>query len=519
MRMRRQAVCGSLLLLLFAVPARAQLITIRTVPMSQGDQFDFLPSNNLGMAGLSIATADTLLDPFRNPAAASRVRSRFFTSPGVYSVSQSSGAGRTLPLGAFMRSGGWFGGGSFAIQQVDASQLDVFFPPIPLSGPLATNAIPGVDLGAGSPTHGNLFGTAMLGRVVAPGVSVAGSVALSRLRALDGVDMMYAGSRRVDQSGHSFDARLGLLRQWESGRTLQAVAVHNRYAMSHDVTYLDTFWNPGTQSFDQQARQDLNDDQTNIWGLHLQYAFPIPRTQGWTLGWVATANRMSHPKIPNYAIMNVPRDPGNSSAFNVGLGIAKRDGGATFGLEIVHEPIWSHTWADAAAPIVTPTHTIAAGEKTIENRFRFSNGLVRVGVGRDFELGTAGKFIDFQMGLVMRSIRYHLWQQNHVEATQRRMNQTWTEWTPTWGIGFRFPEFELRYRGAVTNGGGRPGVFNQGCCVRNGNAPDAGTVVVAPSGPMELGSVSVVSHQFSFSLPLGRSAKTTTPPPSIGGLQ
>ena len=36
------------------------------------------------------------------------------------------------------------------------------------------------------------------------------------------------------------------------------------------------------------------------------------------LGWVATTNLMSHPKIPNYEIVNIPRDPGRSTAYNVG---------------------------------------------------------------------------------------------------------------------------------------------------------------------------------------------------------
>jgi hypothetical protein len=49
----------------------------------------------------------------------------------------------------------------------------------------------------------------------------------------------------------------------------------------------------------------------------LQAVFLTPKTPGgWRIGYLFTANRMSHPKIPNYQIQNIPRDPGNTDAFN-----------------------------------------------------------------------------------------------------------------------------------------------------------------------------------------------------------
>ena len=86
----------------------------------------------------------------------------------------------------------------------------------------------------------------------------------------------------------------------------------------------------------------------------------------------------------------------------------------------------------------------------------------------------------------------------------RNLDQSWTEWTPTWGMAFKFPEFELRYRGSVTNGGGRPGLFTGFGCFECRNVPDAapGGVIVAPSGPLQLTDVQVVSHQVSIAIPL-----------------
>lgn len=100
------AACLAAALMALAHPALAQLISIRTVPVAQAEQFDIFPSNNLGMGGVSIAVADTLLDPFANPATGSRLgAARVFGSPGLYSVSSDAGGGRTLPIAAFLRGG------------------------------------------------------------------------------------------------------------------------------------------------------------------------------------------------------------------------------------------------------------------------------------------------------------------------------------------------------------------------------------------------------------------------------
>jgi hypothetical protein len=98
----------------------AQIIPIRSVPLAQGDQFLIFPTANLGMGSVSIALADSLLDPFRNPAMGARVAaSRLFAAPTVYGISRETGGGRTLPLAVLGRVGPWFGGLSGAFQQVE----------------------------------------------------------------------------------------------------------------------------------------------------------------------------------------------------------------------------------------------------------------------------------------------------------------------------------------------------------------------------------------------------------------
>jgi hypothetical protein len=292
-----------------------------------------------------------------------------------------------------------------------------------------------------------------------------------------------------------------MLKEWTGDRSLEAIVLHNRFGMTHDVFYLDSFWDPGTQQFSQRPRLERNLDRTSTWGLHVEYEHPITAT-GWRLGWLATANRMSHPKIPNYEIMNIPRDPGHSSAFNVGVGISRTHEASTFGIDVIYEPIFSHTWADSEVPIETERgETIPAGGKTIENQFRFSNALFRMGFGQELDIGDGGMGAGLQFGLMVRSIHYWLDQENHIQISARSHEERWMEWTPTWGFSVRFPELEIRYRGRVTNGTGRPGVAGPPVGVLEDSAVGS-NILVAPSGPLTLDEVRVVTHQISLSLPL-----------------
>jgi len=502
-----RALALSALFLTSAQPLPAQLISIKTVPIAQGDQFDIFPSQHQGMGGVSIALADTLLDPFRNPARGALLDApRFFGSPTFYGVSNQTGGGRTLPLAAFSQHGAWYGGLSLALQEVEPSRgttSSVAPPPVPFAEP-RPGVLPLNPGPASQPpqTHGNAYVFALLGKTLAgPRLSLAASFSWARLNAVDGVDLLYPGSLGIDQFGHAVDVRLGLLKQWPGDRSLDAVVLHNRFGMSQDVTYADLFWDPGTQRVLQRARLDRELDRTDTWGLHLQYERPL--VSGWRIGWIATGNLMSHPKIPNYEIMSIPRDPGHSHAYQVGIGVARTNGPATFGLDAVYEPIWSETYAAAAAPTETAAgDTIPVGGKTIENRFRFSNALFRMGVGRELTFGGRPHAAAWQLGLAAHAIHYRLLQQDHIQNGSRGQENWWVEWTPTWGLTLRFPELELRYSGRVTTGTGRPGVQNGIIALADAAAVRAGGLLVAPNGPLTLQGVSVVTHQVSLSLPL-----------------
>src|SRR5690349_2967741 len=86
----------------------SQVIAPRTVPAQQSGQFAFFPTALAGMAGASFVLADTLLDPFVNPARATSVRGlRVFTELASYATTRGGAGGYTVPVGAIAAHGPW----------------------------------------------------------------------------------------------------------------------------------------------------------------------------------------------------------------------------------------------------------------------------------------------------------------------------------------------------------------------------------------------------------------------------
>lgn len=485
--------------------AQAQLIQIKTLPIADGDQWRIFPSANSGMADVSIALADSLLDPFVNPAKAARATaaggSSFFGSPVFYSVSQHAGGGRTLPAGVMARSGATFASLLLAVQELDDARQPT------QNFPVALRTIEGTPVAAPDPSRQNQFAFASVGRSLGRDLSLAGSLQWSGLHDIDGTDLLYAGSVGVQQHGSDVDARLGLTKDWSAPhgtRTLEAIVLHNRFGMTHDVTWADTYWDPNTRTSTTVARVDHDIDQTRTWGLHLGYTQPLPDS-AWRIGTIATTNLMSHPRLPDYQIARVaviPWDPGHSAAYNFGLGVSKVAAGTTFGLDAIYEPIATHTWGEAQEATTTPSGAIIpAGGKTTENHFRFNNAVFRGGLGHELAVGPHQK-LRFQLGVAVRSIDYHLDQTDHVAEVGQRLHEHWTEWTRTWGLGLRFSDMEIRYSGRRLTGTGRPGIAPANNVVFAAADFAGSNILAAPNGPLTLTDVAVTTHQISVSLPL-----------------
>lgn len=488
----------------------AQIIQIKTLPIADGDQWRLFPSANTGLGGLSIALPDSLFDPFDNPAKGARLNERrkgiFFGSPTAYSVSKNAGGGRTLPLGGIVRSGSSFGGFTVAVQELDRPGTNqIFLPPTPVAA--LANTAPSVQPAA--PSRQNRFAFGTLGHLFdRGGVSVGASALWSGLNDVDGVDQLYTGSQRVDQHGSELDLRLGLLKEWSGGRALEGMLLHDRFGMAHDVTWLDPVWDPNTRTNTSRARVDHNLDRTNTWGMHLGYSQPVGDS-GWRVGTIFTTNLMSHPKLPDYQIaqvMVIPWDPGHSAAYDLGLGVAKTRGLTTFGIDAVYEPIRTHTWGETPDSIVTAFGAIPAGARTTENHFRFSNAIVRTGVGQEIKLDTTRtslRSLRLEGGLALRSIGYTLNQTDHVTRIDRQQRESWLEWTRTWGLGLKFSDLELRYVGRTTTGTGRPGIpqTNDGVVFAAAEVTSR-SFLAAPTGSTNLTGVAVTTHQISVSVPI-----------------
>ena len=500
------ALGATMVALLAPAVAPAQLIAIKTLPLARGDQFGFFPSANEAMGGVSIAVRDSLLDPFVNPGKGARLRAlRFFGSPTFYSISRNAGSGQTFPVGGLLSRGDLFGGAVVAVQQIEPSRPEAqLFPPG--FDFIVSPQAQGFSVPQQSRAKTNRYAFATLGRRAGNGFSVAGSVLYADLHRVDGVDQLYAGSQSVAQRGGDLDARLGVVRDWESGSSMEAMLVHDRLSMTHDVVFAETFYDPNLRTIASRPRPERNLDRTNTWGLHLAWQRPVGDS-GWRVGAFATGNLLTHPKLPNYQIVDVvrpvPWDPGHSAAYNVGFGVSRHQGPSTFALDFVYEPILSHTWGEAPADVESLAGTtIFAGGKTTESHFTFSNAITRLGVAQDVLIDGMQSPLHLQAGVSAHAIRYWLRQEDHVLSTSRRQDEHWVEWSPTWGASMRIAGVDVRYIGRVLHGTGRPGIANNQIFQPLAADSFGPSILATPSGPLTLTPVSVTTHQLSIAVPL-----------------
>jgi hypothetical protein len=485
-------------------PARAQLISVKTAPIADGGQFAFFPSANLGMGGVSIALPDSTLDPFTNPATSSRSGgARVFGAPTFFSVTRKSGGGLTLPLGASYSRGAWFTQVMIAMQDVDraGTRDQVLFPPNALAG--GSSDVVGV-VDDRKQSRENRYIHALLGRRLGGGLSIATSASWWRLNALDGVELYYPRSQGLRQAGQASDLRFGVLEDMGRGRSIEAVLVHNRMAVDQDVAFADAFWDPTLRQFTVRGRLQPNADESDTWGLHVAYLRPLADST-WRVGAVLTGNRISQPRLPDYELPEVPADAGRSQAYNVGGGVSRTSGPWTLGFDAIYEPIWSRTWVRAdAATAARDGSPIDAGAKTLDSRFRFNNGIARLGFGAAVPMGK-DQSLTFETGGQLRAIRYRLEQQDMVQQSSSASTQHWNEWTRSWGIGYRVAGAVMHYRGNLTTGASRPGFDDNGTIIAVAPTLDSrplpGFGSSVPFG-LRFGKVRTTMHQISFSVPL-----------------
>ncbi|MDA0329531.1 MAG: hypothetical protein O2958_11045 [Gemmatimonadetes bacterium] len=91
---------------------------------------------------------------------------------------------------------------------------------------------------------------------------------------------------------------------------------------------------------------------------------------------------------------------------------------------------------------------------------------------------------------------------NRVENSFRDQDESWVEWSPTFGAVVAFPSLDLRYSGRITTGTGRPGIgsgFGPG--LETLSASDA-DFILAPGAALTLQEAQVFTHQISVTIPI-----------------
>ncbi len=498
--MKRWLALGWLLAFLPLV-ASARQIPVKTVPVATGDQFLIFPSINMSMGGISIALDDPLYDPFVNPAKGINIQGvHFISAPTYYGISMrdnfldDASSARTLPVGMLLRQGTLFGGAVMAWQEL-SKETDTFC--CVAFANFAANST-SIRREQSSTSRNNIYAFALAGAQL-PGtnLSVGASVFVAGLNGLEGVRLLYDNGDRVEQDGHMSIFRLGLFHQWDNGGSTELTVLHHRFEMEHEM--FGWVWDNLSQEWSQEQR--IENDETLGWAV--QAGIQQPLDDGWRFGVRLAGDWKRHPKIPNYDLMQIPRDPGNSSAYNLGLGFSRTIGQTTYGLDLIYEPIWSHTWADALddTPIGQDEKNgvVRAGEMTVENFFRFDNSILRFGVRQ------AGDRFDFGLGLSLHSYRYHLDQEDFVLPLKRKLEEDWSEWTFSLGLGYTFTGFQLRYLSLITLGTGRPGVeqsFFRGTPEMDANTAFLSDFIIAPNGPLSLQEARVWTHQITLLIPI-----------------
>jgi hypothetical protein len=312
---------------------------------------------------------------------------------------------------------------------------------------------------------------------------------------MDGVDLLYAGASRIDQRGGMGDVRLGLHRSGGRDR-LSILLLHSRVSMTHDVTYQGWIWDPVTMTSVFETRLEKNEDKSRTWGTQVEWDRDLA-APGWRVGASATVNRKSHPKIPNYDIQNIPRDPGTTWAYEAAFGLARTVGPTSVGVDLVLQPIWSETWQEAdAQDVLDSGGTLSVGDRSIENDFFFTNVLLRTGISH--EIGKA----TLQAGLEVKSYDYTLDQVNHVLSDYREQDESWMEWTPTLGVVLRFAGLDVLYAARRTTGTGRPGTAAPFPTDITVLSQTEGDFIIAPQGALTLQDATVVTQQLSVRIPI-----------------
>ncbi len=328
---RHCARCFCFLFASFFLPftsSHAQIINVRTAPLLAGEQFGLAPSARASMGNVSIAYEDPWQEPFINPAKARRLQHGYgFTSPAwnhwsytmpqpiFFDFSPPNPSAEifgshlvSLPVGQIGHAENQSSGLFFALQVLNERS----------SGDFTAFNIPLVGLWARDIPNTNF----------ALGIGID----LAYLDGVEGVSFLYPGFDNLNQEGAIYNFRLGVAGSLSEKDEINFLAMQHNYVAHHEA-------NGAVE----------NKDRNHGWLASVEYRRALtPSLRG---GVQLTGNWKTHPKIPDYPLSGVPRDPGTTHAYNFGAGMAWQTPVALFALDAIYEPVDFKTWVEAEAPV------------------------------------------------------------------------------------------------------------------------------------------------------------------------
>ena len=460
-------------LLAGASALNAQLIAIKTVPLLATEQFAVTPTFSAGMAGLRLANEDSLRDPFLNPARGGLFNGRYLVSgTNLSRIATGVGGFFTIPVTFLYSNSRHFGGVHVSAQQMHARR----YVPFPEQSAGTGNYLPAAWK---EKKVFNGFFSGYWGRRLSSRDVLAGSLSYARLTGLSGQEYLFDAPIYM-QNALEFESRLGWYRTLSSG-AVEAVLVYQDFNMQTELG----------RSFPGEAGSAGTEQEiTRTFGLYLAGRRQVRKKV--RAGFSLTANRKWHPRIINYSLMRIPRDPGDTYAFEIGTGLMLTDSGgwSKSGVEVLFQPVWSRTWAEAEKDMVRDDGSLLRkGGRTIDNRFRIANWRFRIG------LEDHNPPFTVQLGLEVRLYRYRLEQENHIAGTVRRRTETWQEWKPSFSLQYDFRGVRLGYVFGAVFGSGIPGLVNPGRSFVDSS--DVG-YLIAPASALTLQNTVVLVHRLQI---------------------
>jgi hypothetical protein len=169
------------------------------------------------------------------------------------------------------------------------------------------------------------------------------------------------------------------------------------------------------------------------------------------------------------------------------------------GFDFIYEPIWSHTWADAADPIeFFDGIKISEGQKTVDNYFTFSNWILRLGAQARYQNSA------MDLGFVIHRISYNLYQKDYRINSYRNQDEQWFEYTASFGYHLYFKALELSYILRATLGTGLPSTRNIYAIPNDSRSKTFyGDFLPAPDGSLRVDEAIMLSQRIMIAIPIG----------------